>query len=605
MSLPLIKYPFDPTGSNPNNLVTGESQSLAAATNRAFVPNNGPFFTRGLVVRSMPSGTVLTPETQYKACQLYVDATLRVGEEICSVIVITDSTLGSDFSIDYQVVGGEFSESTYAVQQMINALQIDDRAVNWGDILGKPEEFAPTPHLHDLGDLYGFEYITVALEQLRQAILTGDDASHAAIYQYVDHQDGLIWAALNPAIATLNAHLADHTNPHATTAAQVGLGLVQNFGVATLADAIAGTRNDEYMTPYLVAQAVNGQFGASFNAHITNYNNPHQTTAAQVNLGNVANYGIATTAQAQAGTLDTVYMTALKTSQAITTLALGPLQAHINDTTNPHHTTAAQVGLGNVQNYGIASTAGAQAGTDTASYMTPALTAAAVSQQALVPLNAHIARTDNPHATTKAQVGLGSVDNTADVNKPVSTPQQNALNLKASLNAAVGFSSVSVGADGDIVLYEYTTNGLGLRTGSNGAYYYATISPTGDLTVGGAMVAGRGFQPSDRRLKKNIRRVDARALWRDIKFKEWDWKSDGRHERGMIAQDVEAIAPDYVEEREFNKRKNVKVVDKLGMAYEMATAAGLEVDELRKLVVAQGAQLNVLSKQVRALSMKG
>lgn len=35
--------------------------------------------------------------------------------------------------------------------------------------------------------------------------------------------------------------------------------------------------------------------------------------------------------------------------------------------------------------------------------------------------------------TTKAQVGLGNVDNTSDVNKPVSTAQQTALNLKANL----------------------------------------------------------------------------------------------------------------------------------------------------------------------------
>lgn len=45
--------------------------------------------------------------------------------------------------------------------------------------------------------------------------------------------------------------------------------------------------------------------------------------------------------------------------------------------------------------------------------------------------NTHIARTDNPHATTKAQVGLGNVDNTSDADKPVSTAQQSALNGKA------------------------------------------------------------------------------------------------------------------------------------------------------------------------------
>lgn len=41
--------------------------------------------------------------------------------------------------------------------------------------------------------------------------------------------------------------------------------------------------------------------------------------------------------------------------------------------------------------------------------------------------------TTNPHNVTKAQVGLGNVDNTSDANKPVSTAQQTALDLKAPL----------------------------------------------------------------------------------------------------------------------------------------------------------------------------
>ncbi|MDR7370344.1 tail fiber domain-containing protein [Flavobacterium aquidurense] len=50
---------------------------------------------------------------------------------------------------------------------------------------------------------------------------------------------------------------------------------------------------------------------------------------------------------------------------------------------------------------------------------------------------AHINNKSNPHGVTKAQVGLGNADDTSDVNKPVSTLQQTALNLKADkLNGA-------------------------------------------------------------------------------------------------------------------------------------------------------------------------
>lgn len=42
-------------------------------------------------------------------------------------------------------------------------------------------------------------------------------------------------------------------------------------------------------------------------------------------------------------------------------------------------------------------------------------------------LTAHTGNTANPHAVTKAQVGLGNVDNTADANKPISAAVQAVL----------------------------------------------------------------------------------------------------------------------------------------------------------------------------------
>ena len=39
-------------------------------------------------------------------------------------------------------------------------------------------------------------------------------------------------------------------------------------------------------------------------------------------------------------------------------------------------------------------------------------------------LNTHVNNTNNPHNVTKAQVGLGNVDNTSDANKPLSTAQK-------------------------------------------------------------------------------------------------------------------------------------------------------------------------------------
>ena len=44
----------------------------------------------------------------------------------------------------------------------------------------------------------------------------------------------------------------------------------------------------------------------------------------------------------------------------------------------------------------------------------------------------HISNTSNPHSVTATQVGLGNVDNTSDLNKPISTATQTALDNKLS-----------------------------------------------------------------------------------------------------------------------------------------------------------------------------
>ena len=66
----------------------------------------------------------------------------------------------------------------------------------------------------------------------------------------------------------------------------------------------------------------------------------------------------------------------------------------------------------------------------------------------------HIANTNNPHNVTKAQVNLGNVDNTSDVDKPISTATQAALNI---MNSAIDtkqqkFANTEETGGGDYIL---------------------------------------------------------------------------------------------------------------------------------------------------------
>lgn len=424
----ILKYPEDPTGINPNNLVINEPHDLGPARNRAFVPNYGSYFTESMIVTEATTGRVLTKGVHYIAAQLQQDATLAMDKEICAVVVVTDPDVLDSLLFTYQVVGGVFSTSASALAKMIENLDIDERAVEWGSVIGIPSAFPPAPHLHDIGDLYGFEYLVEALDALRNAILIGDEAAHDELRQYINYQDGLIQADLTDLRGDFEAHENNKTNPHAVTKLQVGLGNVFDFTTASGTEAQAGVREDRYMTPLLTAMAITTQALAPLNAHIADKTNPHQVTKLQVGLGNVLDYTTASGTEAQAGVRQDRYMTPLLTAMAITTQALIPLNTHINDQTNPHNTTKLQVGLGNVQDYAIANQAEAETGTSNLKYMTPLRTTNAIAKQALEPLNNHINDHNNPHATTKAQVGLGNVDNYATAT--TAEAQTGAVNTK-------------------------------------------------------------------------------------------------------------------------------------------------------------------------------
>lgn len=70
------------------------------------------------------------------------------------------------------------------------------------------------------------------------------------------------------------------------------------------------------------ATAHRGDHGAEAYAHIQiTSGNPHNVTKGMVGLGNVENYGIATETEAKTGTPNNKYMTPLRTAQAISALA--------------------------------------------------------------------------------------------------------------------------------------------------------------------------------------------------------------------------------------------------------------------------------------------
>lgn len=68
-------------------------------------------------------------------------------------------------------------------------------------------------------------------------------------------------------------------------------------------------------------------------------------------------------------------------------------------------------------------------------------------------LNSHVTNTNNPHNVTKAQIGLGNVNNTADLDKPISTLTQQALDALSGriVNITTDLSNYRTSAAQDLI----------------------------------------------------------------------------------------------------------------------------------------------------------
>jgi hypothetical protein len=150
-------------------------------------------------------------------------------------------------------------------------------------------------------------------------------------------------------------------------------------------------------------------------------------------------------------------------------------------------------------------------------------------------VNQHIANKSNPHAVTKAQVGLGNADNTSDANKPVSTAQASAIaDAKAAGTAAQ--TSISNHAGRKDNPHSVTRAQLGLAT-TDRVVFAKTTAPSGFFK-----------ESSDVRLKSNIKDLN-HTLEQICQIPTKSFEMLGKEDEGTIAQNLEGLGfGKYVEE---------------------------------------------------------
>lgn len=229
MASVVLKYTHDKSGSSPDHRILGEPHTLKPGVNRAIILRYGSFYTHDLVVRDAMTGQELVPDEQYVPIMYYAEPSEISGKEVCGGIVVTDGTVSAEVEVDYRVVGGPYANIVAIMIDLIENLELDNREVLWGDLLGKPQFYPPTEHLHNIGDIYGFEYVVAAIDRVREAVLYRDQAIHDELRQQTEQRYQQALAEIGRVEEVLDDHRLDTNNPHETTKAQVGLGDVDNY----------------------------------------------------------------------------------------------------------------------------------------------------------------------------------------------------------------------------------------------------------------------------------------------------------------------------------------------------------------------------------------
>jgi len=192
MSDTIFKYQKDLFGTNPDNKVTDEVHTIGTTTGRIFASDYGPFFGNSVVLKDGITGRELVPVEDYRLVHYYREAADDTGQAVYAAVQIVNPEVSTRILFTAQLVGGEFSYSTYAIKQAIEELALDNRPVNWGDLVGVPSQFVPAPHLHDAYDLYGLKYMVEAQYDVAAAIREGDAASRQLLLDQIGAKfDGL------------------------------------------------------------------------------------------------------------------------------------------------------------------------------------------------------------------------------------------------------------------------------------------------------------------------------------------------------------------------------------------------------------------------------
>lgn len=177
------RYEYDPKGNNPNNLVVDEMHEVEDRQKKVLIPLYAYFYTDSVVIKDLDNDRILQSNEYF-----FDDNSQIIFENTnlpaAGAIIITSPTAGLRFAIKYQVVGGAASgKHKVDILAKYKEINLDDRKVDWANIVNKQSSYPPQGHKHPLWQTYAYGQLIHMLEQLKNARLIGDSAMLGLLFE--------------------------------------------------------------------------------------------------------------------------------------------------------------------------------------------------------------------------------------------------------------------------------------------------------------------------------------------------------------------------------------------------------------------------------------
>lgn len=303
MSTVIVQLPLDRSGRAPNNLIGSEEHTLTTITGfpyKAIVMEHGGFYEKSLRVYDA-SYNKLKPNIDYIVTYVYKNFSESVGLTVAGLIVFLDKTRVGNVFCTAQMVGGNAAFSFTCIPNYIQFFntQAAGYIPKWDDFVGKEYTWKPGELEQERWHLDTYQPFNNAIDDLTNQVMGMDGVAENDYRKKIDDDFNNFMGRFNE---RLDNHIKDMNNPHkdSRTSLPISLGLLQNYKVATDTEAVAGTSNQLYMTPYSTGLSIDEWALKPLQRHTSDMNNPHRVSVYQT--------GAITREQAQASA-DGLYRT--------------------------------------------------------------------------------------------------------------------------------------------------------------------------------------------------------------------------------------------------------------------------------------------------------